>query len=215
MSTKFPKFEGSADCNANVLGPFRLNAKVAGGWETYECVSPVYISAYHPDSSGAPITAWVYGAHGSIQITSPLFLSLSVDFSMGQNLGSYGLYVGNPFVNRLSSNVADLADIFYPKFSGSKALNSTTDMWNIIAAARPLSWLALEGGYGLTHADHEQYKDTAVVRRWHDMSVLYGQAAIKVMNAITFTPEFGQYLYGPKKGYGRMTYFGLATRLDF
>ena len=155
----------------------------------------------------------------------------------GQNLGLYGVNIGNPFKWRGDPD-ADLINIFYPyaRLAGygpseedpifekgslidpalaksAKTLNNSYALemaW--IIKIKPWNFLSAEGGFGMVKASHD---DPGRNSWWHDTYAWYGQVDVTVSNLLTLTPEFGYYFYGPGYKQGKFNYWGLNSQVRF
>jgi hypothetical protein len=210
-NSKFPKMEASLEAQLK-NDPFMADLKVAGGFQQY-LIKLILNGVFAPDSQKTdPVNCYVMGFHGGIKVSSA---SLQADFALGQNLGPYGVYIGNPFVYRGMGT--DLGVIAYP-FYGVDSLGelkrseSKIREADIIAGFKASSWLSFEGGMGWVHAS---LGDQPINDRWHDTWAGYFQAEVKIMDQVTVTPEIGEYYFGPRLYYGRILYAGLGICVDF
>lgn len=210
-NTKLPKLEGGGKIQIN-SGSFGADLNIVGGYQLYELVLP---NEFDPKRQWTqPVNCFVFGAHAGVKVS---VVSLKGDFATGKNWGPYGVYIGNPFQEK-GVSTSYLTNMFYPIYSGSldsqnvTQYESKTTEADVVLNVKPAKWLSFEGGFGFVHASHG---DTALSAKWHDTYAGYFQAELTAWGFLTFTPEGGFYFYGPKKGYGRLIYWGLGTRVDF
>ncbi len=215
--SKFPKFEGSFGLHYE-NDFFATGCELAGGYQQYT------LTAQHKDvlkdkGNKVPVNCYVLGADAKVKL-GPVIAAYN--FAWGQNLGAYGVYIGNPFVWR-GTGRSDVVDIFYPKHEVVLDTNGIpTDDYELqngkamemcaILNVKPLDWLSFEGGYGYIHAEHGYAKYDSL---WNNTHAYYGHVQFKIAEILSVTPEFGQYLYGHKAGYGRFTYWGFELAVDF
>jgi hypothetical protein len=215
--SKFPKFESSVEAKLNGE-KVMADLKAVAGFQQYNIrLTQNYIA---PDSEKIdPVNCYVAGVHGGVKMSK---VSLQGDFAFGQNLGPYGVYVGNPFVlhgqGGIGGDLIELAYPFYGKDSTGQLLKaeSMVSEADVIAGIRASSRLAFEAGFGWVHESLGKAPFTeALNSRWHDTYAGYLQAEIKLMDILVVTPEIGYYYYGPRLYYGRTIYGGFETRVDF
>ncbi len=206
---KTPKIEFAGNLNLD-KDFFAINCKLAGGFQKYTNVT--FNPAKPADSVKTDIKSYVFGADLGIKLGPVFFIG---DVFYGQNLGPYGVLVGDPFgFHRVSTYM----HVYFPidtavewgeptEFTNSKATQISG-----ILKFKPLDWLSFEGGYGVSLGKHEfkQWDDI-----WDPTHAWYFQTELKIVDQITITPELGQYIYGPKIGFGRKLYWGFLIGAEF
>jgi hypothetical protein len=221
VDMKIPKFEGSVGINMEV-GIFGFNLGGAFGYNTFNSgtYSGNAIGGLPKDSCKIPIVCWIGAGAAGFKLGP---VSLDYTCAGGQNLGAYGLYITNPWVWR-GGMMPEVVEIFWPFHEevldtmgipiDYELKNSTAFEMAFILKVKPVEWLGFEGGYGIIMADHSYWK---YIERWPEDNIraYYGNITFTVAEVLEFAPEFGQYLYGPLDGYGRITYGGLQTRFSF
>ena len=216
--TKFPKFEGSFE--AQVEKDFlTANVELCGGFQQYQ-VSYNGDEAQF-DKNKIKINSYVVGYDLEVKLGP---VRVAYNWAWGQNLGAYGVEISSPYLWRQRTipglpNIAvpTLVDIFYPKHF---QVNDTTwemkhgkavQMCGVLNVA-PFEWLSFEGGYGYIHANHDH---PDLDSTWEDTHAYYVGAQCKIADILEINPEFGQYLYGHKPGFGRVTYWGVEFAIVF
>lgn len=216
---KFPKFEGSFAMHL-AKGFISADLRGGGGFQRYNMA--IHYKANVPaDESKEPVDCYVAGFECGAK-AGPV--KLIYDWAWGQNMGAYGIAMGNPFLWRQQGDtLSNIINIFYPYHE--KVLDnpgSIPDVFEMrngeavemcwILNVRPIEWLALEGGYGYVHAEHE-FSDFD--KSWNDTRAYYASLQLKIADILEISPEFGQYWYGKKRGYGRFTYWGAEFAVEF
>jgi len=160
---KVPKLEFGADIEYEISDLIGIGAKGVGGLTQYDAV------IYHESDPNNPLMA---GGDRRSTIKSNLFginmdlrvwkAKASVCYARGQNLGSYGVWLGNPDAPITDPSmvmffpwpdaVVDTAGVPTGKY---KISNAKTWQAGAVLNVQPLSWLAVEAGYGTVRADHE------------------------------------------------------------
>jgi hypothetical protein len=216
--TKFPKFEGSFE--AQLEKDFlTASLELGGGFQQYQ----MYYNGKEPqfDKSKMKINSYVVGYNLEVKVGP---VRAAYNWAWGQNLGAYGVEISSPYLWRQREvpglpNIAvpTLVDIFYPRHF---QVNDTTwemkhgkavQMCGILNVA-PFEWLSFEGGYGYVHANHDHPELDST---WEDTHAYYVGAQCKIADILEINPEFGQYLYGHKPGFGRVTYWGVEFAILF
>ncbi len=227
-SVKIPKFEGRFGYTIGGEGIFSTHGNFAGGFQTYESVlfSEVNIPPLIKDSLYLRISSFIVGADLGVKVGP---VSLTVDALFGQNIGVYGAFVGDRFkfwrynktdegtAGQLQYNNEHMA-YFYP----SQNLDTATNKWILnnsqayavacILNITPVTWLSIEGGFGIVMGSHENEIFDA---NFDKTLAWYAQTEWTILEMLKITPEVGQYDYGPLKGYGRYLYWGLNTGIEF
>lgn len=205
---KIPKFEGSFSLNLD-WEAFALRFQCAGGYQTFKSV--YYTSSLPLDSLKTDVNSYVVG--GDIGLKLWNLFTLSYDVFYGQNIGVYGVSIGDPFGFWRTSNYSSA---FYPiniKNSSERLLNGKATAMCAVLGFRPAEIISFEAGFGTVFGKHE-YELYDIL--WTQNSFAwYFQTELTVVDKIKFTPEIGQYIYGPKAGFGRYLYGGLRTGVDF
>lgn len=207
---KIPKLEGSFSLNleTNSIG---IRFQCAGGFQTYKSV--FYSDELPLEEQKTDITSYVFGADIGLKLWN--LIHVSYDVFHGQNIGCYGVRAGDPFGFWRRSIYNSL---FYPIDHGQsdeedRIKNGNTTAMCVIAGFRPKDFLFFEAGGGTLFGNHEyeEFKNS-----WtHKTYAWYFQTELTAVDKITFTPEIGQYVYGPKKGFGRYLYYGMKTGIEF
>lgn len=229
-NVKIPKLEGGLKYNIE-KGIFSTYGNFAGGYQVYESVLLQKAATIPKDSCYLTIKSYVVGGDVGIAV-GPVFLA--VDGLYGKNIGVYGAFVGDkfnfwsereakgerPYINKYMA-------VFYPNHDSTMTTDSitgvTSTVWNyynsrsaiafaFILKVIPTKWLALEGGFGMVFADHENEE---LMEGYHNTLAWYLQVDLKVFDILKITPEIGRTDYGPRVGYGRYLYWGLNTGIDF
>ena len=202
---KLPKFEGSfgIELEKNI---FSLSFKCAGGYQKYGFVA---IHPLPPDKKARrTVEAFVIGATNKVKIGP---VSPSVSCFYGQNLGIYGVYVGDPF---RWWQISDYIRIFYPVYDPdiNKILNGRAFEINGILNIQPWEFLYWEGALGYVTGEHDDKRSDVF---WFPQYSWYNQISITLLENLKLTGEIGQYIFGPYFGGGRYLYWGMSTRIDF
>ncbi len=222
--SKFPKFEGSFEAQFE-KDFFTANLEVGGGFQQYTLVyKGTKIEHYNTNFD---VNSYVLGYDVGIKIGP---VKVAYNWAWGQNLGSYGVEISSPLLFRqvnvpgLSDvQTPTLVDIFYPKhFQVVDTTGSGNDYWKLkhgktvqmaaVLIIQPLEWLSFEGGYGYLHADHEHPLLDSI---WENTHAFYGGIRWKIAEILEVNPEYGQYMYGNKPGFGRITYWGVELAIVF
>ncbi len=139
--------------------------------------------------------------------------NISYDFLMGKNIGCYGVYVGDPFGFWRTSAYND---VFFPRDLGQideRIKNGDVKAMCLTLNFSPIQFLTFECGGGTVIGKHE---DEEVNKQWKQNSYAwYFQTEFKFFDQINFTPEIGQYIYGPLSGFGKYFYGGFKTGVEF
>ena len=214
--TKMPKFE--AGFSVNIEGDFMSHtANFAGGFARYSSV------AHHEEINARDaqldINSWVVGGDLTYKVG---IVKLSYDMFFGQNIGTYGVWVGDAFG---WWRIADFMKPFYPVdvpiyeyiggipvFKGDSICDGKAAEMALIINVKPWDFLAFECGGGTVIGSHE-YEDYEA--RWDKTYAWYVQSVLTLFEHLNITPEVGQYWWGPHRGFGRYTYWGLNTLIDF
>lgn len=210
--SKFPKFEGSLGLHFEKAF-FATGLKFGGGYQRY-FLTAQHANVLKDEDNKIPVDCYVLGFETKAKLGP---VTVAYDWAWGQNLGSYGVYIGNPFVWR-GMGLSDVIDIFYPRHDKDiqkdeyyLANGKAVEMCGILNV-KPLDQLSFEAGYGYIHAEHDYRKYDSL---WHDTHAYYAHVQVKIAEILSVTPEFGQYFYGPKTGYGRFTYWGIELGVEF
>lgn len=220
--TKFPKFEGSFE--AQLEKDFlTVRLELGGGYQQYQLSYIGDLPEYDKDK--IKINSYVMGYDLSIKVG---WVRANYNWAWGQNFGAYGVEISNPFLWRQRSvpglpniSTPTLVDIFYPKhFETIDTLGMSS--WDMkhgkavqmcgILNIQPLEWLSFEGGYGYVHANHEH---PVLDSTWEDTHAYYGGIQCRIADILEINPEYGQYFYGNKPGFGRTTYWGVEFAIVF
>jgi hypothetical protein len=213
--TKIPKIEGSFGVNYDV-NDWSLRGKIAGGYETYTSVcitEPVTAS-----KAKVNVDSWVAGADVGVKIFK--LVSLSCDFFYGQNIGSYGVKIGDEISWWRSSYflkpfypVNDMQVDEYGIPTGEYIMrNGKAFEIALIASVSPLENLLFEGGWGTIKGSHDYSLYKAM---WSPTYAWYFQTRLTVQKILKIAPEVGQFDWGPRGGFGRTFYFGVNACVDF
>lgn len=222
--TKFPKFEGSFE--AQLEKDFiTASLELGGGFQQYQLSYNGGLPQF--DKSKMKINSYVLGYDLGIKIG---LVRVAYNWAWGQNLGSYGVEISSPFLWRQAKvpgltdvQTPTLVDIFYPKhFIVVDTTGMGNHYWEMkhgkavqmcgVLNVKPLEWLSFEGGYGYVHAEHDH---PGLDSTWEDTHAYYAGIQLKIADILEVNPEFGQYLYGNKPGFGRITYWGVELAIVF
>ncbi len=211
--TSMPKIEGSF--GVNLENDFiAFNGQVAGGYMKYQSV--IYDIKTVADSGELDIEAWVVGGDFGVKIGP---VKIVYDIFYGQNIGSYGVWVGDRF------GWWRIADYMLPFFSvdvavgdGDSVMNGRALEMAVVLNYKPVNIISFEAGVGgiIGYHDHDEYAD-----RWARVFGEFGtiawyvQTEIEIFEHLTVTPEVGQYIYGPFLGFGKYIYGGFNTLIEF
>lgn len=207
--TKIPKIETSVSCNFD-KDFFAFNGKLASGFQQYGNIS--FNTSIPADSVRTKVNCFLVGA--DIGITLGAF-TLIGDLFFGQNIGSYGVLVGDPFG---WYKLDPYMQVYFPKDTQEtidaewKFYNSKATEISGVLKVKPLDWLSFEGGYGIVLGNHEFEQWNEI---WDPTHSWYFQSVLTIFDQISFTPEAGQYIYGPGIGFGKKTYWGLLLGAEF
>lgn len=207
-SAKLPKFEAGFKYSIE-KDNFSTYGNFAGGFQRYESV--LFSTSTIKDSSYLEISSWVVGCDLGIKIGP---VSLALDAFYGENIGIYGVFVGDEFGWWRTHKYMS---VFYPKHvhvenKGWELQNGQAFEAAAILTIKPLDLLAFEGGVGTVIGTHENPEYDA---HFHNTIAWYGQIELTILGLLRITPEVGRYDYGPLLGFGRYTYWGLNTGIDF
>ncbi|MBN1127425.1 MAG: hypothetical protein JXA71_00460 [Chitinispirillaceae bacterium] len=213
--TNMPKYEGSFGVTLDA-GSLAFNAMLAGGYQAFTNV----LITENPDLSAAnskhPIESWVGGLDLGVRFFNRL--SLSCDMFYGKNVAVYSVAVGNsfnwwkisnfllPYGPQLTYNLPDDPPeivVVRNGYIGEIAL--------IVNAALKEN-VSLEAGAGTIGGRHDY---SEYISKWNPAFAWYFQSSFDVLGSLKIVPEVGQYIWGPHKGFGRTTYVGLNTKVDF
>ncbi len=204
--TKLPKLEGSfgLELEKNI---FALSFKFAGGYQKYGFVG--MHDGLVVDSARTEVHAYVIGATNKIKIGP---ITPSVSFFYGQNLGIYGVYVGDAFRWWQESNYIR---IFYPSYNPNDKLtinNGRAFAINGVLNVKPIDLFSWEGGFGFVDGDHDYPPFSAL---WIPSYSWYNQVKFKILDHLEIACEIGQYIFGPYFGGGKYLYWGTGIGIDF
>jgi len=229
-SAKLPKFEAGFKYFIE-KGKFSTYGNFAGGFQTYDVVRFEGEALLTKDSLYLKIPSFVIGTDLGVKVGA---VSLSADVFYGQNIGTYGAFIGDkyswwrvkyedPFtaeekyVNKYMADFYPMHDSVWLDATGEKVewklFNSTALGFAGILKIKPLNFLGFEGGFGMMIVDHESEK----MKRGLDYKrrAWYFQTELTAFNVLKITPEVGQTDNGPLSGYGRYFYWGLNTGIEF
>lgn len=226
--SKSPKLEVgfSGNLEADLLS---INTNIAGGYQKFSSVCSH--EAIPKDQSKVDFDSYVLGVDLGVTLGPVSFI---YDMFMGQNLGIYGINLG-PKLTWWRQNDFQYVKMYYPKHD-SIMIDDTTANWMVfnsratqmawIVGYKPFQWLALECGYGAAFGNHE-YKEwddkwqKALWRQedpyeWRAESYSwYTQMEFSLFELLKVTPEWGQYVFGRYKGFGKFYYWALKMEIDF
>jgi len=216
VSAKLPKFEGGFRYFFT-KDIFSTYGNFAGGYQVYEVVQFEKDPNLAKDSLYLNVPSFVLGADLGVKIGP---VSLAADVFYGQNIGVYGVFVGDRYK---WWRLTEYMKYYYPEH-GSEIIDSTTgDLeWKLynstalgaafILRINATDFLAFEGGLGMIFGTHEleEYDE-----RFHNTLAWYFQTELKILEMLKVMPEVGQYDYGPLSGFGRYLYWGLNTGIEF
>jgi hypothetical protein len=207
--TKIPKIETSVGFNID-NDFFAFDGKIAGGFQQYSNVS--FNPHLAADSVRTKVNCFIVGADIGISLGA---FTLICDVFYGQNIGSYGVLVGDPFGwHKLDPYM----QVYFPKDTQAtfdsewKIYNSKVTEILGVLKVKPLDWFSFEGGYGIALGNHG-FKPLNEL--WDPTHSWYSQCVLKPFDQISFIPEAGQYIYGSTIGFGRKTYWGLLMGVEF
>jgi hypothetical protein len=214
--TFLPKFEGGF--SANIEGDFfAFNGQVAGGYLAYR--SSAFKEGIDAKDATLDISSWVIGGDFGVKVGP---VKVAFDIFYGMNIGTYGVWVGDAFG---WWRISDFMLPFYPKdgpvykdsagipiFVGDTLYNGRALEMAAVVNVKPLDFLYFETGGGTVvgHHDYEPYE-----KRWTPTYAWYFQVGLTVFDHLKMPFEVGQYWYGPNRGFGRYTYWGFNTLIEF
>jgi hypothetical protein len=154
-----PKFEGGATIEFN-QGLIGIKTQLVAGINRYNLVSnrasqnPLLITRdlVNTNCLGADIDLSVWKCR------------ISFAYTQGDNLASYGVFMGNPWGNRTETETM----VFYPRKGPSKSGGTREDLYDVFTKQgcavfnfKPMNFLALEVGAGkiLNYPEAPDYKD--------------------------------------------------------
>jgi len=217
-SVKIPKLEGGFSYSFE-KGIFSTYGNFAGGFQTYEVVlfqdsgTNMVTSVPDKDDRYLDITSYVIGGDIGFSLGP---VSISVDALYGQNLGIYGAFVGDQFGYW---RTRDYMTVFFPYHSenphdstGWVLLDGTAFEIATVLKIKPKEFISFEGGVGMVFGDHEFHEYSV---RFENSFAWYFQTELTVFETLKFTPEVGEYNFGPLKYWGRYFYWGMNMGIDF
>lgn len=228
--TRAPKVEGSYEINLD-LDFFALNLKAVGGFQRYYSVC--FSSKLEADESKITIDSYIFGGDIGIKVGP---VSVVYDIFHGQNIGPYGVYIGDAFGWWRKD---DYMRVFYPQHevpviegtpvdSLSTMKNGKVTEMALVLNVKPLDFLSFEAGLGGIIGDHEyklykelwpciiEHDETKIPFIWRFGTIAwYFQTELTILEHLVFTPEIGQYIFGPFEGFGRYLYWGFHTGVEF
>ena len=212
--TKMPKFEGGFKVNID-KDFFAFNGQAAGGFMRY--TSAAHDKNISADDAKININSWVVGGDIGFKIGP---VKVAYDLFFGQNVGTYGVWVGDAF------GWWREADFMRPFFPVHEVILDTNGIptdegvirngkayeMAVVLNVKPIDFLSFELGGGTVNGDHDfkKYRD-----RWDKTYAWYVLSVLTLFEHLEITPEVGQYWWGPHRGFGRYTYWGLNTLIDF
>ena len=214
---KVPKLEARFEINyeGENVG-FECN--VAGGFQRYYQLG-MHFS--HFDTTNCPwfengwekypIDAFLVGA--DLRVRLGMFKLALVGFR-GQNPGIYGAFIGDAFgwwfEDKYALNLTPIwtDDTLKP----DQFLNSQVYEVAAILSFKPMDNLVFECGGGTVQGEHASEVYT---REWNPTYAWYFNTQYKILEKLQVKPEVGQYYYGPLFGFGKYTYWGLSTWIQF
>ncbi len=217
--TIMPKIEGSFGVNLE-KELFAFNGQVAGGYMKYKSV--IFQKGTTPEEGELDVKAWVVGGDFGVKIGP---VKIGYDLFYGQNIGSYGVWVGDRFG---WWRIADYMRPFFPidvelfdtnnVFVGDEVKNGRALEMAVVLNYKPVDFISFETGVGGIIGYHEhEYYEGRWARVFGDFGTIawYLQTEIEIFEHLTFTPEVGQYIYGPYLGFGKYIYGGFNTLVEF
>ena len=214
--TKMPKFEGGF--SVNIEGDFISHtSNFAAGFVRYTSVA--HNKDVSADDSKININSWIVGGDLTYKLG---IVKVSYDMFFGQNIGTYGAWIGDAFG---WWRIADFMKPFYPVdvpiyeyiggipvFMGDSICDGKAAEVALIVNVKPWDFLAFECGGGTVMGNHEygDYKE-----RWDKTYAWYVLSELTLFEHFKVSPEVGQYWWGPHRGFGRYTYWGLNTLISF
>ncbi len=206
-----PKFEGNTvfSLEKELIG---VGAKVVGGFQTYK----IFV---HPKiKHNVEVRSYLVGGNLSFRIWN---ITLSGNAFYGQNLGPYGLVLGEPYAWwRMYGS--EYVKMYYPTYIvdtlnpmyEAHTFNSTSMEWAIAINISPWDFVAIEAGYQDIIGEHE-YKDYD--NMWKDSNnyAWYGNLTFKIFEYMSLGIEYGSTVYGKQIGFGEYSYIAAKTGLEF
>lgn len=200
---RIPKLEGSFGWDIGGGDIFGFSGKLVGGFQRF------YQIGVHDKQLGElkkfPVNSFVTGAELKVKL-GPVNTNVAV-FG-GYNVGTYGAFVGDVFGWWFDDKYSL---ILYPIIL-DKVYNSKIIEVALINNIKPTERLIFELGAGTVLGNHtaKEYKEI-----WHPTLAWYFLGGYKFFDMLRIEPEIGQYWYGPKEGFGRYTYWGLKSYVEF
>ena len=224
--TGLPKIEGSFGVTID-KEVFGFNGKLSGGIQRYNSVA--FQDKIKADDCKVPITSYIFGADIGIKLGPA---KLAFDVFTGQNIGAYGVRVGDEWGWwRIMDETDDSRPFYYMKpfypihdydtlgydslgdaIRDTVLYNSSATELAVVLNIKPWDFLAFEGGGGMVIGEHENENMDKI---WDPTYAWYAQMEATLFENLKITPEVGRYLYGPLFGFGRYIYWGLNTSVVF
>ena len=222
---RVPKLEGSFEFNleGESVG---FECKVAGGFQRYYQLG---MHHSHYDTTTCkwfengwekyPVDAYLMGANFGLKLG--MFKLSLVGFG-GQNVGVYGAYIGDAFGWWFDAKyMLNLMPIFTDTVP-DEYLNSKLFEIAAILSLKPTDNLAFEGGVGTVggflpgiFGGWTEHEEETYTREWDPTYAWYFNTQYKILERLAIKPEVGQYYYGPLFGFGKYTYWGFSTFIEF
>ncbi len=214
---KFPKIEGSAHYGLNIGEMVGANFDFVGGLNKYT------VQIF--DDEGTPegpfdVVGKLFGAQAELKIWK---ISMTANWTYGQNLNAYGTHLGNPYGWRNYKSML----VFYPNWGLSpdnpddtvgQIFNNTTAMGVYVVKVSPFDWITAEWGLGWTRLNHEDPGIIAELRQEANglrRLTWYGNLQLKLIDQkLTIVPEWSSSDFSGAQREGLWHGLGLKIQLD-
>ncbi len=201
---KVPKIEGSFEFSLgeDFVG---FEGEIVGGYQRFRQIGVTNSDVWNKVKK-YKVNSFVVGGDFELRLGG---FKMIVDLFGGYNIGIYGVYVGDVYGWWFED---EYTMILYPIIAGE--IVHTSKIFEIanIYKYEPTDAILFEFGAGAVLGNHtfEEYKNM-----WHPTFAWYFLCGYTFFDMLQVTPEIGQYWYGPDDGFGRYTYWGLSTFIEF
>ncbi len=201
-----PKIEGSFAFN-HEFGMFGINFKIAGGFQKIKMkgVTSKDVMAEKGVFS-YDVKSGVVGTN--IELKLGKFKIIPHAF-FGENIGLYGCPTGDPYRDWFSGFATK---VYRPVHSDDDLKNSKVYGEALVVKFKPINSLQIEIGGGTVQGDHEfdNYEE-----KFYTPYAFYTNVCYKIHDMLEIIPEVGYFYYGPDFDYGKYTYWGIQTYIEF
>ncbi len=222
-----PKLEGSVQFNKDFSELFGLRVNAVGGYQNYITFKYPTLEMINPkkEDNSIDVTSYLVGGELSVRVWQ---VSLLYSMFHGQNLGPYGIKIGEPhtwwrvddfkyakvyYPNQALDTIIEDPVTFEYDTTWSNHNSKVTEM-SLILNFKINDYITLEGGFQEMFGEHgyKEFNDL-----WLDRSNYswYAQSVFTMLENMNLTLEGGYTKFGKFKGFGELYYWGLGIGITY